>query len=161
MELSNQIVQTKSAVERASTSLLKTFGFVPDEKLGWSPSDTSRSALWIMGHCGAANRAFAQGIRGEAFPPMSLEEFGPMVWNQGRETATREEAVRSVEASAAEVLAALDGLTPEGFASTIATPFGPMPVALWMTFADGHMFGHANQIEYLQTIWGDQQNHMM
>lgn len=148
-------------MERASAALLKTFGFVPDDKLAWSPSDTCRSALWIMGHCGSANEAFAKGMRGEPFPPMEMADFTQMVWEAGRETATREEAVRAVEASTAELLAALDEMTPERLASAVPSPFGPIPMAVWMTFADGHMFGHANQIEYLQTVWGDHQNHMM
>ena len=160
-DFASQIDAAKSETARASEALLKTFAFVPDEKLGWSPSETSRSGLWILGHCGSANAAFARGIRGEAFPPMSLEEFSRMVWEAGKDTATREEAVRSVQESTAEVLTALDGLTPERGAGMVQTPFGPMPMAFWMTFAGGHMTGHAHQVEYLQTVWGDHQGHMM
>lgn len=161
MDISSQIAQTKAQVERASQGLLKTFAAVPDDKLGWSPSETSRSSLWIMGHSGAANQAFAQGIRGEPFPPMPLEQFGAMVWNAGRETASREEAVRSVETSTAAILAALDGLTPERMGSSVASPFGPLPMPLWSSFAAGHMDGHQHQIAYLQTTWGDHENHAM
>jgi hypothetical protein len=161
MEQMDQIGQIKAGVERASAALLKTFEFVPDDKLTWSPSATARTPLWIVGHCGQANEAFARGIRGEAFPPMSMEEFGQMVWNAGRDTKTREEAVQRVKSSTAEILAALDALTPERLAGSVQTPMGPMPMSFWVTFADGHMMGHACQIEYIQTIWGDQQNHMM
>lgn len=161
MKHSEQIEQVKAAVARASGMLLKTFEFVPDDKLTWSPSDTARSALWIVGHCGQANRAFAQGMRGEAFPRMDMAQFGQMVWNAGRDIKSREETVRSVQESTAEILAALDGLTPEKIAGSVQTAMGPMPMSFWMTFADGHMMGHACQVEYLQTIWGDQQNHMM
>ena len=97
MDFYSQIAQTKAGVERASQALLKTFAAVPDDKLGWSPSETSRSSLWIVGHCGRANEAFARGMRGEPFPSLSPKEFATMVWNVGRDTASRDEAVRRVE----------------------------------------------------------------
>ena len=161
MEQSNQVESVKTAVKGASEALLKTFAFVPDDKLTWSPSDTARSALWIVGHCARANQAFARGIRGEAFASMPLEEFNQMVWNAGRDTKSREEAVRLVQESTQEIVEALEGLTPEKMGNVVQSPFGPIPVTVWMTFADGHMTGHACQIEYLQTIWGDHQMHMM
>ncbi|RYG20647.1 DinB family protein [bacterium] len=161
MNQSNRIEEVKASVKQASEGLLKTFSFVPDDKLTWSPSDSSRSALWIVGHCAEANRAFARGIRGESFPSMSMEEFGQMVWNAGRDTKSRAEAVTLLQESTQEIVAALDGLTSEKMSAVVQSPFGPIPVAVWMTFADGHMMGHACQIEYLQTIWGDQQSHMM
>ena len=114
-----------------------------------------------MAHCASANDAFVKGMRSETFPPLTPEEFGRMVWEAGRDTVSREEAIRLIQGSTAEVLDALSGLTPERLASSVPSPFGPIPMAMWMTIADGHMTGHAHQIEYLQTIWGDHQNHMM
>lgn len=161
MELSTQIATAKSKVERASSGLLKTFAAVPDDKLAWSPSETSRSSLWIVGHCAGANQAFARGMRGEAFPPLSLPEFEQMVWETGKGTKTREEAMSAFESSTAAVIAELDAMTPERTASMIDSPFGPIPMALWITFAGDHMMGHLSQIEYLQTTWGDRKNHTM
>lgn len=161
MESSDPIASQKAAVERASAGLLKTFAATPDDKLGYSPSETSRSSLWIMGHCAVANEAFAHGMRGGTFPPMPIEEFGRMVWEAGKDTASREEAVRAVETTTAALLAALDGLTPELLASSVDSPFGPIPMGLWMTFAADHMAGHLHQLEYLQTVWGDHHNHAM
>ena len=160
-DFASQIAGTKDEVAKASEGLLKTFAFVPDDKLGWSPSETARSPLWIVGHCAAANDAFARGIRGEAFPPMSMEEFGRMVWLAGKDTKTRDEAAKALEDSTAGVLAALDALTEDRMGAAVQSPFGPIPVAYWMTFAGGHMMGHSNQVEYIQTIWGDHQPHMM
>lgn len=162
MDMASQIGQAKESAQNSSAGLLATLAFVPDDKLKWSPSDTARSALWIAGHCAQANEAFARGIRGDAMQaPSDPEEFARMVYLAGKDTASREEAVAKIESSTAGVLAALDGLTPERFASAIDFPFGQIPVPFWVTLSGLHMMGHAQQINYLQTIWGDLKDHTM
>lgn len=162
MDATAQIAQAKEMTQKFSADLLNTFSFVPDDKLTFAPSATSRHALWIVGHCARANQAFARGIRGESLgEAMSPAEFGEMVWNAGKETTSRDEAIELVKASTDEVVAALDAMDPEKFGSMLQTPFGPMPMAFWITIAGPHMAGHARQIDYLQTIWGDQENHML
>ena len=52
-------------------------------------------------------------------------------------------------------------MTPERLGSAIPSPFGPLPMALWMTFAADHMTGHKHQLDYLQTVWGDHVEHGM
>jgi len=162
MDHTAQIAQTKQTVQKASADLLNTLSFVPDDKLTYSPSDTSRHSLWIVGHCAMANKAFAAGIRGEALPvPENPADFSKMVWVAGKDTTSRAQAIELIEESTAEVQAALDGLTAEGLASSVTMPFGPLPMTYWITFSGMHMEGHARQVDYLQTIWGDTQDHMM
>jgi len=155
-----QIEQTKAATEQAMGRLLTTFKFVPDDKLGFTPSPTARTPLHLVGHCGMANMAFATVIRGEDLPVFgSPEEAAEQVRNAGREIASREEAVRLVEESTAAVLAALDGVTPDQLSTFPNSPFGPMPFPFWMNLASIHMSAHASQIDYIQTIWGDFEDH--
>ncbi|GEM_PF-483977 len=161
MDMASQIVQAKAAAKRASADLLNTLSFVPDDKLGWSPSGSARSALWIVGHCAQANQAFTRGIRGDAMEmPSTAEEFSRMIYQAGRDTKTREEAVERIESSTASLLYALDGLTEARFGESIPMPFGAMPIPFWITLPGLHMSGHARQIDYLQTVWGDLQDHM-
>jgi len=162
MDAAAQIAQAKETTLKSSADLLNTFSFVPEERLTFAPSETSRHALWIVGHCARANQAFARGIRGEDLGgAMSPEDFGKMVWNAGKDTLSREEAIELVKSTTEEVVAALDALSPEQLGGTLQTPFGPMPMAFWITISGPHMGGHARQIDYLQTIWGDLDNHMM
>lgn len=158
----DEAIQTKEGVQSAAADLLKTFSFVPDDRLGWSPSEAARSPLWMVGHCAEANQAFACFIRGEA-PPMaenmSPEEIDRSIRDAGRATATREEAVRAVEASCQAVADALDALDSETIERTVDSPFGPTPVRFWMGLPAIHMTGHARQLDYMQTIWGDLQDH--
>jgi hypothetical protein len=64
-----------------------------------------------------------------------------------------------VEDSTAAVLEALDSVTAEMLDTAPLSPFGPFPFAFWMQLPAEHMKAHASQIDYLQTIWGDLENH--
>lgn len=155
------IAEAKRRVAAERDDLLRTFSFVPDEKLTWSPSETARSPLWIAAHCGAAGHAFASFLRGERPPlPEDPAEAQAAIRNGGRDARTREEAVRSIETSSEAILAALDTVTEERMATTSMTPFGPLPFPIWVQAASNHMGGHARQLDYLQTIWGDVRDHM-
>ncbi len=77
----------------------------------------------------------------------------------GRNTATREDAVKLAQDSTAEILNALDSVTLERIETAPQSPFGPIPFAVWMTILPDHMGGHTRQIDYLQTIWGDTSDH--
>ncbi len=159
-DLLELISRTKQDVEMTKERLLRTFAFVPEDKLTWSPSPTSRHALWIAGHCGVANGAFAALLRSEeASLPASPEEAMVQIWNGGRDVASREEAVKLVEDSTTQVLQALDNVGEEMLETSPMSPFGPFPFAFWMQLPAEHMKAHAPQIDYLQTIWGDLETH--
>jgi hypothetical protein len=160
MSLTDLIAEPKRNTEGAKAQLLKTFEFVPEDKLDWSPSATARTALQIVAHCGAANGAFAAMIRGEGWAlSFDPNEAWAQIRAGGSDVTTREGAVKSVEESTAAVLAALDKVSAEMVDTAIKTAFGPLPFSFVMTFPAQHMGGHARQIDYLQTIWGDVEDH--
>ena len=154
------IAEAKGQVEATRDDLLRTFAYVPDDKLSWSPSEHARSALWLVGHCGEANRAFATFLRGETMPMTGdPAQASAAIRNAGRDVRSREEAERSVRESSDDMLTALDGVTEERMGSLSQTPFGPMPFTIWIEAARTHMGNHARQLDYLQTIWGDLTDH--
>ena len=154
------VAQAKEGAEQAKARLLRTFEFVPEDKLRWSPSSSARTALQIVAHCGLGNRAFAAIIRGEEMPLSGTpQEAAVQIRASDVNPATREEAVAMVEDSVAEVLEALDGVTDEMLDTTPTSPFGPLPFAYWMGLSSNHTGFHTAQIEYLQTIWGDLESH--
>ena len=161
MDHSEMIAGIKQDTEQAKARLLKTFEFVPEDKLTWAPSDTCRNPLWIVAHCGVSNDAFAAILRGEQLPvPSDKAEQAKRIWEGGKDVRTREAAIALVEQNTARVLQALDRVTPEMAASNPPSPFGPVPFTFWMQLPADHMDGHASQIDYIQTIWGDLQNHL-
>jgi len=159
-DLAEHLSRTRQAAEKAKARLLGTFAYVPDDKLHWSPSETARTPLWMVAHCGMANHAFAAAIRGEDLPlAADPQEAARQIRNAGRDIATREEAVRLLEDSTAEVIRALGTVTPERLGSHTQSPFGPVPLTVWVDLPAVHMDGHAHQLDYLQTIWGDLEDH--
>ena len=42
----------------------------------------------------------------------------------------------------------------------IDTPQGKTPFSFFLTIPAIHLYGHAAQIDYLQTCWGDQEVHL-
>ncbi|CAN5668084.1 hypothetical protein BH11ARM2_BH11ARM2_00540 [soil metagenome] len=109
---------------------------------------------------GGPLRSRESGLRGEKLDmPSDPAEASAMFRNGGKDAKTREEAVKSVEDSTSAVLAALDSITEERAASSPDSPFGPIPFAFWMQVPPMHMTGHARQLDYIETIWGDVQDH--
>lgn len=160
--LSEIVTQAKQSAEETKAFLLNGFSFVPDDKLTWTPSSSARSAIQLVAHCGHANEAFATVIAGEDLPVANLtpEEASEQIRQAGASVTSREEAVRLIEESTAKVIAALDKATPELLATAPMSPFGPFPYEAWMVLPGQHMGGHAQQLAYLQTIWGDLEDHM-
>ena len=161
-DLSEMIAQSKRTVEEAKTRLLTIFEFVPDDKLNWSPSPNAKTPVQIVSHCGFANDAFARTIRGEKVElPGDPAEIAAFIRKLGSDVTSREVAVHMVEETAAHVLAALDNVQPEQLETSPMSPVGPLPFAWWMSFAGEHMAGHAHQLSYVQTIWGDFDDHVL
>ena len=161
-DLSETIAQAKQTVEAGKTRLLTVFKFVPEDKLNWSPSPEAKTPVQIVSHCGAANDAFARTIRGETIElPGDPAEIAAFIRKAGSEVTSREVAVRMVEDAATEIFAALDNVTEEDLETSPMSPVGPLPFEWWMSFAGKHMEGHAHQLCYVQTIWGDFDDHVL
>ena len=140
---------------------LKVFSFVPDNKLNWSPTPTAKSALRIGAHTALYAARFARMIREVKLPRHdNLEEW--LARRNAEEIAvtSREEVEAIFRKGTAEVVAALDSLTPEAVSSTLDSGFGwSVPMTWLMRLPEGHAVGHAGQIDYLQTCWDDQEVH--
>src|SRR5947209_7830918 len=109
--------------ERTTSAMewfLRSFSHVPDEKLGWSPCPTARSALQIAAHCAGFSGGFAGVIRAGAFPSTAEEFLGPILARIASVT-TREEAAAMLREGIAETLAALDAVQPEQIGAIVVT----------------------------------------
>jgi hypothetical protein len=151
--------QAKCLIERHTERLLHLLSFVPDDKLTWAPSDSSRSALRLVAHCGLVSTFFAKVIT-ETMPnpmPSPGEFFGDI---GGKEmVTTREEATALAREGAVTICKALESVSGEGLDSPRNSPFGEFPLRFWVAQSTEHLAGHIGQLEYLQTVWGDLDNH--
>lgn len=158
--ISQITAQAKSHVERYSERLIHLLSFVPDDKLTWTPSPTAKSSLRIVAHCALTNQFFARVITDTMPDNMpSPEEFFKDLHEAEQKITTRESAVALLKETTAELSAAICAVNAGSIDSTPRSVFGPMPMPFWLQIGGEHEAGHAGQMEYQQTIWGDMDNH--
>ena len=138
---------------------LRNFSHVPDDKLTWTATPTAKSAIRIAAHTALYAARFASMIRDRGLPqPDNLEEWLAQRDAEERALIDRGEIERVFRAGTAEVLAALDGLSPEETAMTLDSGQGwSMPMSFLMGLPGWHATLHTGQIDFLQTCWDDQQ----
>jgi hypothetical protein len=146
--------------EKARDYLLNTFSFVPDEKLFYSPAKGARSAQQLVVHCGMVNGFFASIIRNEVLEsPADMDTYRDFLMAEESKVVDRQTAIEMVRECTDDAIAAIRAVTPESFASSPNSPFGPMPMPFWIRLPGIHMKAHASQLDYLQTMWGDFRDH--
>lgn len=152
-----ELLEASASKAAASAARLKhLLTFVPDEKLSWSPSSTSRSAIGLAAHCGLTSRAFVDLMVGRMPDPMpSLEVFFRDLVSAEKAIDSREAANALIDDSTEELISAIKSLSDEQIASSPETPFGPIPMTYLLGLFSSHIDGHIAQLEYLQTVWGD------
>jgi uncharacterized damage-inducible protein DinB len=155
----NVIESSKKAAISGMEMFLRNFSHVPDDKLNWSPTSTSKTPLRIAAHTALYAKRFAQMIRDRKLPvPENLTDW--IAKNDAEEVAisTREEMERVFREGTTEVLNALDTLSPEEVEMTLDSGQGwSMPMKQLMGLAGWHATLHCGQIDFLQTCWGDQE----
>ncbi len=154
------VASCKQNAVRGMERFLRTFSFVPDDKLTWSPSPTAKTPLRIAAHTALMAGNFAQILRNGKFPDMEMTQLFAALNAAEEGITTREAVIELFKKNTDDVLASLDALTPEQIASTLQTPFGfAAPMAMFMSAPGNHAQNHASQVDYLQTCWGDQDPH--
>lgn len=151
------IASCKESAVGGMEVFLKTFSFVPDDKLDWTPAPGAKSAIRIAAHTAVTAGNFAKMIRDRKLP--IGEEIPELV----ARTAAAEEALidrTEIESlfrqNTDDVIAALDTLAPEAIGLRLDSSLGwSMPMTFLMNLPGMHAMCHAGQIDYLQTCWGD------
>ncbi len=139
---------------------LKTFSFVPDDKLNWTPSGTAKSAIRIAAHTALYAGNFAKMIREQKLPTDDIPEFVARIEDAAEALTSQTEIESLFRKNTDEVIAAFDTLTPEAIGIDLDTSLGwSMPITTSMNLPGTHALSHAAQIDYLQACWGDQNVH--
>ncbi|MCS6936691.1 MAG: DinB family protein [Candidatus Bipolaricaulota bacterium] len=133
-------------IEKISELLLKAARAVPKEKEHWKPMPTGKSAHEILVHLGMANYFFAALLKGT--PPA-----------QRSDPKTYHEAITLFEQSKAELVQTIRSVDPARFDEKRTMPWGEeRSIKDLITSPMPHMAYHWGQINYLQTLWGDQED---
>ena len=155
------INQAKEEYLRAKGRMTHTLATTPDDKINWSPSATARTPIQQVAHCANATARIVGMLSGKPFPFASVPESDTAMRTEEKKFTTREQVLERLEQTSAEYLAWLDGVTSDRFIATVQLPFGPsFPMAVALTFPAVHMREHIAQMEYIQTIYGDQDYHI-
>ncbi|HEY3284483.1 MAG TPA: DinB family protein [Armatimonadota bacterium] len=152
--------QAAKHAESARDRLITAITHVPDDKLGYTPSPTAKSALGIAAHAANSNGYLARMMRGEPMPNVPREELMEMAAKADAALATRDQVIARLKESTEEVVSAIKSLTPEQLQGDVAGIFGTRPTKDFIGVPGFHMDGHTAQINYLQTVWGDMEFRM-
>ena len=149
-----QINTARDLARMALDRLRLTFSHVPSDRVHESPSPDAKSALRILVHAGLANQYFAAVLRGDEMPHMSAEEVVANIAAHESSITDRSEAEALLATSSKEVLDAIDRVDPGRLTTDPKCAFVLLLVGR-------HADGHASQIDYLQTTWGDLVDHFV
>ena len=146
--------------KEGSLQILKSMKAVPDDKMGWKPSPTAKNVVQICAHAGVANLQLANIIRNGKSEFDKIEEYVKFTHAEEEKIQTREQAIQCIETSVGQLEKALLHLSSAQLAKEAITPFGACPMSELIYWPGNHLYMHASQIDYIQTIWGDMEIHM-
>lgn len=149
------VTEAIAEFNRANGRLINDFAKTPDEKINWSPSSTCRTPVQLVAHCGMAILGMKDMFEGKPFQYASLAEMDTHLRELEKAFTTRAQVLDLLEENSKIYIAWLSSLSDETLGSILQMPFGPIPMSKAITMLAGHSTGHASQIEYIQTIYGD------
>jgi hypothetical protein len=143
-------------VRRIGKSYLSDLSFIPEDKLGVSPMGKARSPIEFTAECAGFNLWVARTFRNEPDDAAKKETRAAYLAS----LVTAPLATRAFEESI-EVLATAIAETPdEELFREITMPWGSAaPLHEAAAMATAHMMYHDGQINYIQSLYGDDDNH--
>ena len=154
------VSEAKAEFTRAQSRIVKNFLQTPEDKLDWAPSPTARTPLQLVAHVAMSIEGMQSMFHGEFLDMSDLPALDAKWREDEKAIKTRDEALALLDKNCATYLAFLDSVTPEQATSTLNMPFGSFPFTEVITWPADHIRSHTAQLEYLQTIYGDQTWHM-
>jgi hypothetical protein len=142
--------------------LMHALATTPDDRLNWSPSPTARTPIQQVAHAAIAIRNLHNTLDGRTFTADSVAAADAAFREEERAFNSREEVMNLLEETSGAYEAWLDRLTPDRLDTMVTLPFGmgQLPMRECLDFPPMHTMVHAGQIQYIQTIYGDQDWHM-
>ena len=127
---------------------------MPEEMLGFT-SGKARSGFDFTSEVISVNKLVIGATKGVAFPTER-----PEGWQRAPEASKSKEAIiGEFTASIEAVLKALREAPAERLEEIVETPLGAMPVARLAAIVPGHLMYHSGQLNYIQTLHGDDEFH--
>jgi hypothetical protein len=139
---------TQKAAAELETSLLR----LPEDKRGWAPADSSRSALDQAAECAMLSGSTAELIKTRKW---NFEGDFSEYLRKKTELAQSWSGVKAVlDENTAKVIEAINAVPTEDLEITVQTPFGSMTLAQIVSYPYWNMSYHLGQINYIASILG-------
>ncbi len=160
--MSEVIQGAKLEFERSRNRMLALLAEMPDDKLNWSPSPTARTPLAVVAHAGMSLHHITEMLKGRPFGDSTTAIAQKGFRESELEFTTRAQVQELFEKNAAAFIDWIDTLTEEGLNDPITFPFGlgQGTVLHDISAPARHTEAHIAQLEYIQTIYGDQDWHI-
>ncbi|MBM3471852.1 MAG: DinB family protein [Armatimonadetes bacterium] len=145
--------RASAMTQMVTKELLVALKYTPDDKLDWVPMGAAKTPKAIIVECATGNKWMAAELR--------CEENAAGVWEgiKVEDYPTREALAEFVEASQAELLAAIDALTEEQLDQKRKVFWGEESLRDLVWLGMMHTNYHVGQLNYIQTLWGDTEMH--
>ena len=127
----------------------------PEDKLTWQPLDNGRTIMDQLVECTLANRKWTNILRTGVYGNIG----GEAAEQAYAELNTREKVTVSLRETAADLAAAIEAVPDADLARNLETPWGPYTLARSCMHAYWNMVYHEGQINYIQTLYGDLEEH--
>jgi len=160
--MSELIQDAKRDFEQSRGRMIGLLKDTPDDKLHWSPSPTARSPLALVAHAAMSIHHITEMLKGRPFGGTTTAIADKAFRQAEQEFTSRADVVALFEKNAAEYLAWIDALSEDALDDPITFPFGLGVGAVrhGLSAPARHTEAHIAQLEYVQTIYGDQDWHI-
>jgi len=121
----------------------------------WSPLGDARSALSVLTECVIANYKWRDILRNRQYSDVSEE-----LWEEVTKACLDLPAtLAQLETSGEQLAQAILTIPDNDTADEIESPWGPYTLADCCLHAYWNMVYHEGQINYIQTLYGDHEEH--
>ncbi len=152
-DLKQHLIDT---VNRIGETYVNDLAFIDKDKQAQCPMGAARPATEFTAECAGFNFFISKAITGEG-AEMPSEEARKQFY---ADHATGEKAAAVFTASVGALRAAIEGATEESLMTEITLPWGDaVPGYRAVQMCTAHMMYHDGQINYLQALHGDAENH--
>jgi hypothetical protein len=161
MQVTEYVAQQTVRMAEALAHFVQT---TRQDRLGWQPvggnGAETRSALDQVSECIHTNRVVTAVLRGDAVTPENLQGSSLSERVSNSEFTDGDDAQQQLKASAEELAAAIRGMSEEDLERIYPHPRAPMRGENMILICYRNMAYHAGQINFIQTLYGDQEFHL-
>ena len=137
-------------------SYIEDLAHIPDVKITESPMGCARNALTFTAECAGFNSWIADALGGTIAPMPSQETRDRFYASMD----SREKVTTALQNSCDRIIAALQSLDDADLDEPTTAPWGASMTKFKLaTMAYVHMIYHNGQVNYIQTLYGDPDNH--